>query len=101
MRRGAYAIPILVLALLIAAYAYIRAHGFSARGKPSLLEAALARRVRYLAIPNSARDARNPVAATPEVLSEAAAHFADHCAVCHANNGNGETAMGRGLYPKP
>jgi mono/diheme cytochrome c family protein len=101
MRRITYAIPFLMLAVLVAAYAYIRTHGFSARGKPSLLEAALARRVRYLATPRAARDAGNPVGATPEVLSEAAAHFADHCAVCHANNGNGETAIGRGLYPKP
>jgi mono/diheme cytochrome c family protein len=28
------------------------------------------------------------------------AHFADHCAVCHANDGSGQTEMGRGLYPK-
>src|SRR5262249_28979075 len=28
------------------------------------------------------------------------AHFADHCAVCHGNDGSGNTEMGRGLYPK-
>jgi mono/diheme cytochrome c family protein len=28
------------------------------------------------------------------------AHFADHCAVCHANDGSGDTEMGRGLYPR-
>src|SRR5215204_5096493 len=28
------------------------------------------------------------------------AHFADHCAVCHGNDGRGDTEMGRGLYPK-
>ena len=27
-------------------------------------------------------------------------HFADHCAVCHGNDGSGDTEMGRGLYPK-
>lgn len=27
------------------------------------------------------------------------AHFADHCAVCHGNDGTGDTEMGRGLYP--
>jgi mono/diheme cytochrome c family protein len=28
------------------------------------------------------------------------AHFADHCASCHANDGSGNTEMGRGLFPK-
>jgi len=28
------------------------------------------------------------------------AHYADHCASCHANDGSGDTAIGRGLYPK-
>jgi mono/diheme cytochrome c family protein len=27
-------------------------------------------------------------------------HFADHCAVCHGNDGSGNTEMGRGLYPR-
>jgi mono/diheme cytochrome c family protein len=35
------------------------------------------------------------------VLEEAMAHFADHCAVCHANDGSGDTSIGQGLYPKP
>ena len=29
------------------------------------------------------------------------AHFADHCAFCHANDGSGSSEIGRGLYPKP
>jgi mono/diheme cytochrome c family protein len=37
---------------------------------------------------------------SPEVLGRARAHFADHCATCHANDGSGETAIGRNLYPK-
>jgi len=28
-------------------------------------------------------------------------HFADHCAVCHGNDGSGDTTFGKGLYPKP
>jgi mono/diheme cytochrome c family protein len=35
-----------------------------------------------------------------EGLAEARAHFADHCASCHANNGSGLTPMGQNLYPK-
>jgi mono/diheme cytochrome c family protein len=34
-------------------------------------------------------------------LSEAVAHFADHCAICHANDGSGDSSIGKGLYPKP
>ena len=38
---------------------------------------------------------------SPEVMTEAMAHFADHCATCHANDGSGDTSIGKGLYPKP
>ena len=65
------------------------------------MEAFIARRLRAIAIPSDARDAMNPVAATPEVLAESMAHFADHCASCHANDGSGDAVIGRGLYPKP
>jgi len=34
------------------------------------------------------------------LIAEAKAHFADHCAICHANNGSGNTEIGRNLYPK-
>jgi mono/diheme cytochrome c family protein len=42
----------------------------------------------------------NPVASNDQVIAEAREHFADHCAVCHANDGSGNTEVGRGLYPK-
>ncbi len=74
--------------------------GFSARDKPSALEAYVAKTVRELSIPASERDAKNPFAPTPEVLSEARAHFADHCAICHGNDGSGKTEIGQNLYPK-
>jgi len=75
-------------------------HGFSARDQPTAIEAFVARRLRRLAIPRSARQAQNPVPATPEVLVEARAHFADHCALCHGNDGSGQTEIGKNLYPK-
>ena len=46
------------------------------------------------------RRRRNPVPLTDGVLAEARAHWADHCATCHANNGSGQTDIGRNLYPK-
>jgi len=73
--------------------------GFSARNHPAALEAFVARRVRRLAIPRAASEAKNPVAATPEILADARPHFADHCANCHANDGSGKTEIGQNLYP--
>ena len=74
--------------------------GFSARDTPSLLETYIAGAARRFAIPAAAKHAKNPFAPTPEVLAEARAHFADHCATCHANDGSGQTEIGQKLYPK-
>jgi mono/diheme cytochrome c family protein len=75
--------------------------GFSARDNPSVMEVYMAKTARKLAIPASDRDAKNPFVPTAEVLSEARAHFADHCATCHGNDGRGKTEIGQNLYPKP
>jgi mono/diheme cytochrome c family protein len=74
--------------------------GFSARDEPSRVEKFVASRVRSLAVPARARNAENPLPPTPEVLADARGHFADHCAVCHANDGSGRTTIGQNLYPK-
>ena len=74
--------------------------GFSAKAEPHWLEIFMARQLRYLAIPLENRNLRNPVLLTPEVLKEARAHFADHCATCHANTGSGQTVIGKNVYPK-
>jgi mono/diheme cytochrome c family protein len=42
----------------------------------------------------------NPVVPTEAVRTEGLKHFADHCASCHANNGSGDTEIGRSLYPR-
>ena len=74
--------------------------GFSAKAEPNRLEVFMARLVRYLAIPLEHRNRANPVPMTPEVLQEALVHFADHCATCHANDGSGQTPIGKNVYPK-
>ncbi len=76
------------------------AHEFSARDEPPSVEKTLARRLRNWAQPAGARKLQNPVPLTPEVLKEARAHFADHCASCHGNDGRGRTEMGQHLYPR-
>jgi mono/diheme cytochrome c family protein len=75
--------------------------GLSARATPSRIESFFARNARGLSIPENAREMKNPVADSAEVKHEGRLHFADHCAVCHGNDGSGETPMGRGMYPKP
>jgi mono/diheme cytochrome c family protein len=74
--------------------------GFSARDEPSRTEAFVARKLRRMAAPADARRLRNPVPNTDTVLKEARAHFADHCATCHGNDGKGETPIGKNLYPR-
>jgi mono/diheme cytochrome c family protein len=80
--------------------AWLVSGGISARPEPGRMEAALARRVRSLAIPRSARERKNPAMPTQEVIRAGMSHFADHCGSCHGNDGSGETEMGRGLYPR-
>jgi mono/diheme cytochrome c family protein len=75
--------------------------GFSARAEPSSLETLMATMARRLAVPSNYRQLHNPFQASPENIQAGMAHFADHCATCHANDGGGDTLFGKGLYPKP
>lgn len=80
---------------------YIKGHGFSAREKPLAIEAFFARNVRLIAIPSGAKGLKNPLSENRLSLAEARDHFADHCATCHGNRGDGKTMIGEGLYPPP
>jgi mono/diheme cytochrome c family protein len=102
MKRWKVALlALLAIAILAAAYGVVLIRrGFSAKEQPSRLETAVARTVRNMAIPASAKYENNPFTATPENLTEAREHFADHCARCHANDGSGHTEIGQNLYPK-
>ena len=93
-------VVISVVALAGAGLAYLRSTGLSARADAGNVEVSMARRARSFAIPPDARIKRNPVPSSPEVLAEGMAHYADHCANCHANDGSGKTEMGQGLFPK-
>jgi len=92
---------VLVAILGVITFIWIGSRGISAKAKPGRIETAVARTMRRLAIPRGARDLKNPIAKSPDVIAEGMAHYADHCAACHANDGSGETEMGLGLYPKP
>lgn len=57
----------------------------SARAKPTALETFLARHARRLATEPGARSLRNLLSPTSLNVVEARDHFADHCAIRHAN----------------
>jgi mono/diheme cytochrome c family protein len=96
----AVAAALVLVALMVAVAVLLHGGGMSARAEPSALEARAARMVRGWAIPAATRDARNPVPPGPEAIAAGLAHFADHCATCHANDGSGRTPIGRSLYPR-
>jgi mono/diheme cytochrome c family protein len=94
-------VAVAIFGLVVAVTASFLHDGLSSRATPSKLETIAGRKVRRLAIPSNARLAQNPVLASEEGLRDARLHFADHCAICHGNDGGGKTIMGDGLYPKP
>ena len=89
--------------LLVAAFFGWRTiqRGFSARDTPSKMEIFVATKARALAVPASYRGLTNPAANSGENIRAGMEHFADHCFVCHANNGSGDTSFGKNMYPKP
>jgi mono/diheme cytochrome c family protein len=103
MSRGKviFLVTVVAIALMAVAAASVFHDGLSSRAKPSALETMMARNARRMAMPASAGKLQNPAANTPENLRDARLHFADHCAICHANDGSGDTMMGHNLYPKP
>jgi mono/diheme cytochrome c family protein len=91
---------VLLIAGTVVAGVYLRMTGLNARGTPGVMEMRIARAARRLALPRTAREQKNPVPESDAAIADGMAHFADHCASCHGNDGSGQTEMGRGLYPR-
>ena len=90
----------LLAGVLVAVYFIVG--GVNARAQPSAVEVSVAHAIRDTSLAIHTRGLTNPMpTATPEMIKEGMAHFADHCAVCHGTDGSGNTEMGRGLYPRP
>jgi mono/diheme cytochrome c family protein len=88
-----------VLLVGIMTGAYFVMSGVNARGRTGAVEAFAAHTVRNVSLSMHTRGLTNPVASSPDVIEEGMEHFADHCAVCHGNDGGGDTEANRGLYP--
>jgi len=85
---------------VLTGWALIRqSQGFSTRNQPTAMESWVAGKARAMAMPADAKSRTNPIPDSPEVLAEASAHWADHCFSCHANDGSGDTVVGKNLYP--
>jgi mono/diheme cytochrome c family protein len=99
--RSKVILTVAAVAMLLAMVVFLSVirRGFSAHDEPSRIEAVMARAMRHWAVPSDLRDVKNPVPLTPQVLADGRAHFADHCAGCHGNDGKGG-GMGSQMYPK-
>ena len=93
-------VALTVCGLAVGGLVYVRSTGLSTHDEAGTLERSLASRARRFAMSSAARERQNPVPASPAALADGMAHFADHCATCHANDGSGETELGRGFYPR-
>jgi mono/diheme cytochrome c family protein len=95
-------LPALLIVVVVAAMgvAVLIHRGFRATATPLPLEAALARRVRNLAIPRVERRQKNPFEATSEARQQGREYFLNQCAACHGIDGSAKTQVGLNLYPR-
>lgn len=89
---------ILALAGVLGTLIFVKATGLSARATPGTIEKAVAGRLRAFAVPSEYAELSNPVLMNEESVRNGMAHFADHCAQCHANDGTG-AEMGKDMFP--
>jgi mono/diheme cytochrome c family protein len=99
MRRVLLWSAAIMLLFSIAVLVFVRGRGITTKRDPPAIEKRVAKAAWRFLIPRDVRDATNPVPNTPDVLRDGLEHFADHCAICHANNGSGDTPIGRRIYP--
>ena len=99
--RFAFTCVVLAFAAAAVGFLYVTGTGLRAQPDPGAIETRVARAVRALAVPSDIKSMSNPVPRTGEAVDAGLRHFARYCSVCHGNDGAGQGAFGRGLYPKP
>jgi mono/diheme cytochrome c family protein len=100
MRRILLGSAVLITFVVSGLMVFVRGTGISVHRNPPALERQVAKRAWRFMIPVDVRHAVNPAANSPEVIKGGLEHFADHCAICHANNGGGDSTIGRRVYPR-
>lgn len=98
LKGALVATAILVVVMVLGVVMFLKTTGLSTRASALPGEAAVARRLRALAVPSEYARLPNPVLSNDESVRNGMAHFADHCAQCHGNDGRG-SAMGKSMFP--
>ena len=93
-----FTLAVLAVTGVVGTVMFVKSTGLSARAQPGSVETAVARRLRGIAVPSEYVRLTNPVLMNDESVRNGMAHFADHCAQCHANNGTG-AEMGKAMFP--
>lgn len=91
---------VILIIFLVGAYGFLASQGLSARKKPSNFEYSVANRALAVSIPSDVKKQKNPLNVTQDDLVEAKKHYQEHCAVCHAENGSGQTETSAGMSPE-
>ncbi len=99
MKRLAWILLLIVTCAASALLAVRVTGGFTARRTASSVEIWIARAVRSITTPSETKQRKNPAESNNQTIAAGLAHWADHCAGCHANNGSGQTSMGQGMFP--
>src|ERR1035437_4579469 len=71
----------------------------TAHQKPSTVETVLATMAKDIVIPIEAEELKNPLSWSPQVETQGQQVYLQSCAVCHGEDGHGQTPMGQGMYP--
>src|SRR5437763_1820787 len=91
---------VVIVIAFVGAYAFLAPEGLSARKKPSNFEYSIANTALGISIPSDAKNQKNPLNITPDIVSDAKKHYKEHCEVCHAENGSGKTETAGGMSPE-
>jgi mono/diheme cytochrome c family protein len=100
MLKVAATVAAIALMVIAGVHGYVVATGLSARSAPGAIETRVARAVRRWAVPRELRQRPSALPSTADTITEGRHHFARHCATCHANDGGGETTIGKALFPR-
>ncbi len=73
--------------------------GCSAHKQPSKLETVLANMAKDVVIPIEAKNLKNPLPASDEVVHQGEQIYMQACGICHAMDGHAGTDLGRAMYP--
>jgi mono/diheme cytochrome c family protein len=100
LRHAVLTIVLLAVVAAVVVFVALRGGALAANQEPGPMERSIAQRLVEFSIPRDASEQQSPFKGDPETWRHARDHYLDHCAVCHGENGKGETDIGRNMYPR-